>query len=54
MSEKCKNLSQVNRRVFLSDSLDLEKEKNDLAEMLIQQTDIDEGIMGVNAELNQN
>jgi hypothetical protein len=38
----------------LTDSLDIEKEKNDLAEMLIQQTDIDEGIMGINAEMNQN
>ena len=45
-----KNLCQYNRRIFLTDSLDVEDEKNDLADMLIQPTNIDEGIMGVNAE----
>ena len=47
-----KNLCQVNRRIFLSDSLDIESEKNELADMLVQETNLDEGIMGVNAQEN--
>jgi hypothetical protein len=35
LGENSKNLCRVNRRIFINDSLDLEAEKNDLAEMLV-------------------
>ena len=49
-----RNLCQYNRRIFLTDSLDVEDEKNDLADMLIQPSSLDKGIMGINAEDQQN